>query len=273
MIIIGWKDFRTSIKECDLKSVDYIISIDETGTPTLKNLSPDSPNHQRWFTISGCILKLTELNANADKVTQFKDKYWKNGIYNDHRVYLHSRDIRRRQGPFRMGPEIHSEFIEDLNLMIKDLDFSICSASIDKYAHFNQYVYPQPVYQLALLFLLERIAIFLNKTSSNAVILLECRGWKEDNELLSQVVNILQTGTSYHRPSDMKCIAGVYFEHKLTSEKLKSYWPFELADIISYRINRYSISKQKNDTFTVLEPKIIGYPSHIYGRGIKIFPS
>lgn len=268
---MNWKDTRTSIDNFDLNSVDYLISIDETGTPTLKNINNNNPDYLNWFTISGCIFKLSDTHNVAKQVTEFKEKYWPNGNYRSHRVYLHSRDIRRRQGPFKLK-EKYPAFRQDLDSLISSAPFNICSATINKLDHFNQYIHPFPVYQLALEFMIERIVMFLEKNNSTGVILLECRGWREDNELLQQMVSLLEIGNNYFSSTDMDCIKGVYFEKKLTNDHKKSYWSFEIADIVSYRINKYMISKVENESISILKRKILGYPNNLDGHGFKLFP-
>ncbi|MCT3223594.1 DUF3800 domain-containing protein [Lactiplantibacillus plantarum] len=269
---MDWTKTRSHIKSSNLENVDYLISIDETGIPSLKNINSSSPDHLRWFTISGCIFDKNDINNIAGAVTELKNKYWENGFYHNHRIYLHSRDIRRHQGPFHLEKSIYMNFRKDLDSTIQQSPLRICSATINKLDHINQYLYPEPVYQLALEFMLERITIFLSKNNSTGIIMLECRGWREDNELLGQLVNLLNSGTRYMKPGDFSCIQGVYFEHKLTHNGEKSYWPFELSDIICYRINHYITTGIESDNFHIIKKKIMGYPNHIHGRGIKTFP-
>ncbi|MCT3566529.1 hypothetical protein LBR_09835 [Levilactobacillus brevis] len=267
-----WKDTRSHISNFIINSVDYVISIDETGIPSLKNVNAESPDYLRWFTITGCIFKKDDINNIADSIISLKRKHWSDASYHNHRVYLHSRDIRRRQGPFHLPKDEYSNFRKELNTVIGEMPVTLCSATIDKFDHITRYLYPRPVYQLALSFMIERITMFLSQMNATGVIILECRGWREDNELLTQIVNVLNTGTSFISAIDLKRIKGVYFERKLTQNGLKSYWPFEISDIICYRINKYAITGVESDNFLTIKKNIMGYPNHIIGRGIKKFP-
>lgn len=269
---MDWTKTPSHVQNSALEKVDYLISIDETGIPSLKNIENNSPDHVRWFTISGCIFNKDDINGVADSIIALKNKYWSEGLYHNHRIYLHSRDIRRHYGPFHLENSTYVKFRHDLDLTIQESPMYICSATINKLEYIHQYLYPLPAYQLALGFMLERIAMFLAKKKSSAIIMLECRGWREDNELLGQMVSLLHSGTRYMKPSDLECIKGVYFEHKLTKDGGKSYWPFELSDIICYRINHFITTGIESDNFSVIKPKIMGYPNHIQGRGIKKFP-
>lgn len=267
-----WQICRTKLTNEAISDTDYLISIDETGTPTLKNLNESSPKQLRWFTISCCIFNKDCINDNAEKIMNLKNNFWQDGNYHGHRIYLHSRDIRRKQGPFNLDNTLYSKFINELGNCISDIDFTVCSASIDKWAHVKQYSHPAPVYDLALKFMLERIVMFLSHKSSTGILLLECRGWKEDNELLSQIVAYLKNGTGYFSSEKLKCIKGIYFEKKRTKDQNKSYWPFELSDIAAHNLNEYAETNEKTKIFSLIEPKIIGYPNKIDGRGIKKFP-
>lgn len=42
-----WKDTRSHISNFIINSLDYVISIDETGIPSLKNVNAESPDYLR----------------------------------------------------------------------------------------------------------------------------------------------------------------------------------------------------------------------------------
>ena len=183
---MDWTKAPSHVQNSDLEKVDYLISIDETGIPSLKNIENNSPDHVRWFTISGCIFNKDDINGVADSIIALKNKYWSEGLYHNHRIYLHSRDIRRHYGPFHLENSTYVKFRHDLDLTIQESPMYICSAT--------------------------------------------------------------------------------------TEDGGKSYWPFELSDIICYRINHFITTGIESDNFSVIKPKIMGYPNHIQGRGIKKFP-
>jgi len=53
-----WKLSPTPLSNKVLKEVDNIIAIDETGTPTLKNIDNNTPVSKTWFGITGIIIDL-----------------------------------------------------------------------------------------------------------------------------------------------------------------------------------------------------------------------
>lgn len=155
---------------------------------------------------------------------------------------------------------------------MSDVPLEIANSTIDKLKHKDKYSFPRPVYDLSIVFLLERLTYRLNWLNVNGVILLESRGNKEDSKLLQQIVHILNFGNDYKKTSDFNCIKGVYFNKKWTYTHQKSYWPLELADVLSYSIHKYNISGIKSKELLLIENKIIGYPQY-KGKGNKVFPN
>lgn len=267
----AWKIAPTSIENCDLTGIDYIISMDETGTPSLKNIVLDPVSCRHWFTLTGSIIETANINAMSEKVMNLKNKYWSNGNFSNHRVVFHSRNIRKKEGPFNPKVINYSGFKQQLNELINNLPLLISAASINKYDHYKKYLYPDPVYQLAISFILERLTFRFNWLGESGVIFLESRGEKEDTELLQQIVHILDFGNRQVDAKNFKCIKGIYFNTKWAEGKKKSYWPLELADIISYRIHRHVVFKDNELDFSTISPKLVHYPSY-EGYGLKIFP-
>lgn len=263
----------SEINQCDLSTIDFIISIDETGTPTLKNVNAATPNSKAWFCLTGILIDKGIINESAKKITLLKEKYWIDGIYNSKRVVFHSRDIRKRVGPFNPKIIDYNSFRNDLDEFITDIPVEIVSSLINKKMHVQKYYHPRPTYSLALEFLLERICFKLNWRNSTGVIFLESRGRREDAELLQKINLLLKHGNKFQPPKFFSCIEGVYFNRKRTQNGVKSYWPLEIADMISYRIfhEKTLSSSDNSQRFNDIEHKLMYYPDY-NNKGIKIFP-
>lgn len=270
---MSWKDKPTSIDKCDLSDIQYVIAMDETGTPTLKNISDITPLTRSLFTLTGLIIETQTINPLAHDILQIKNKYWENGMYNNNRVIFHSRDIRKKQGPYNPRAIDYFKFRDDLNSFLTAAPVNVCAACIDKPAHKRRYhSYSNPVYQLSLGFILERLTYRLRWINESCVIFLESRGHKEDTALLSEITQILENGSRYVSSSAFGCIKGIYFNKKLNEQKNKSYWPLELADIVSYRIHCAVRSKNfKSTDFLAIRQKLLDYPQ-FKGHGLKVFP-
>ena len=58
---------------------------------------------------------------------------------------------------------------------------------------------------------------------------------------------------------------------KRTSNRLKSYWPLELSDMISYRIYSTKTQNKGLKDFDSIEKLFIDYPNY-QNKGLKFFP-
>ena len=261
------------IDQYDISSVDYVIAIDETGTPTLKNITSTTPDHKAWFGVTGILIDKSIINESAKKITLLKEKYWSNGMFNSRRVVFHSRDIRKKTGAFNPKVIDYASFRDDLDNLISEIPIEIASSLINKKLHVQKYLNPFPTYSLALEFLLERICFKLEWLNSTGIILLESRGRREDFELFQQINYLLNNGNNFKNSDFFSRIKGIGFNKKRTSKGNKSYWPLEIADIISYRIfNEKNFNSSNNsDRFKAIEHKLINYP-YYENEGIKIFP-
>lgn len=267
----NWKLVPTPLNNKVLAATDNLIAIDETGTPTLKGINNNTPTSKIWFGITGIIIDKTKINSIAKDVMVLKEKYWQNGIYNEQRVVFHSRNIRKREGAFNPKLINYNEFRNDLNKMLPSLPIQIVATLINKKEHVQKYLYPYPVYSLSLEFLIERASYRLNRLGENAILLLESRGQREDCALLKQINSILENGSSYVSSNNFKCIKGIYFAKKRTSNRLKSYWPLEISDLISYRIYHAQTQNKGLESFNLIEKLFIDYPNY-QNKGLKFFP-
>lgn len=241
-------------------NIHNIIAIDETGTPTLKNVSRNE--NLKWFAETGIIIEKGHINSFSEDILKIKEKYWKNGMFNGKKVVFHFRDIRKKVGPFNPKVINYEQFIYDLAELIVSLPFQFSSAVINKVDHCRRYKTPFPVYELSTKFLFERLTYRMRMLNENCVIMFESRGNREDQELLNYVIDLIKKGNEYEL--NFNNILGVYFNKKRTENDTKSYWPLEIADIVSYYVY-----ESKNSDRNLMLNKIID--KKIY-KGIKIFP-
>lgn len=265
------------------QNCDYVMGIDENGTPDLKHAinlvrkGKEVDIHNRYFTATGVILHKEEFIKFKDRIISLKHDYWENAecLYNNEvrRVCFHSKEIRKQLYPFDPNTIDYKSFISDLTDMIRRTNMTIITSTIDKQEHVKQYQTPEETYNLCMTFVVERFAYFLNKRGKTGFIVLESRGKKEDQRLLNHIVNILENGTYFCHPITFKCIKGVYFNPKWSAlnESKKTFVLLELADLVSYPIYRkYALGIEKED-YKILEHKLDGYPD-FYGKGLKLFP-
>ncbi|MEB8400561.1 DUF3800 domain-containing protein [Enterococcus casseliflavus] len=247
------------------EEIDCIFAIDESGTPDL--------NHKRniWFSIIGVYIQLEHFKVIEEDIMTIKNSYWRDGMYQRKRVVFHSRDIRKRQGPFNPKCIAYDNFISDIETLLSDVPVRIYSSHIHKINHRLQYVNPYPVYDLALEYMVERFCIELNRERKEGVLVLESRGIQEDRLVLDKLIDFLQNGNSYTKSNRLRRIKGIYFNKKRTKDSSKSYWSLELADLYAHSIHTYVEKEHEDRFFSYFKDKIVGYPNYD-GKGIKKFP-
>ncbi len=253
-----------------LKKSDYTIAVDETGTASPPKNSKDF-NHQ-WFSLTTLFFLNSNLGHGKNLFSELQKKYWPRE-FNGHPVVLHSRDIRKRIGPFNPKVIDYSQFLEDLNDSLKRSEFRISSVSLDKIAQLRQYSIVFNPYQWCTMTTIERIVMFLENSHARGRVIFESRGDHEDQFLLNYINSLFEKGTKYMAASRIRHrIVGVYFERKVASDSKRMMWPLQISDIISYRIHHFVKSEEFTDEINTIWDKMYGYPDHVFGRGLKIFP-
>ncbi len=269
--------------------IKALIAIDESGTPDVNGLKKNPEMYLNnpsgdHFTLAACAIKSCDFEETRDLVLSIKYKYWKDGMFNYirkskepefKRVCFHTREINRRLGPFNLPPDIYSEFIDDLTLLMSSAKFTCFSTNIhkSKYLRLCYNEIPEDPYEAAMFLLLERIAYYLKRIGPGYLIL-ESRGKKEDKKLLNLILNILSNGTHYNCSADFDNIKGIFFNPKWCGID-KSHWQLELADLLAYPLHRYYVNPSVNKyckDFQVLEPKLFSVNGKVKGWGLKSLP-
>jgi len=186
--------------------------VDEVGNNDLG--SSDNPLH-RFLSLTGIILELDYVkNTLFPQMENLKSKYF--GSHPDEPIILHRKEIMNAKYPFEClrDPQIRTEFDKELlNLMAK-WEYTVITACIDKKKHKEKYkTWRYDPYHYCLSVLLERFALFLERTAGIGDVMAESRGGKEDRRLKDSFCRLWQNGTNY--------IESERFQNLLTSKQLK----------------------------------------------------
>jgi len=236
----------------------YYLFIDETGDHSLSNIDQNFP----IFMIGGVLISEKEYKVFQEKINDFKKIF-----FNTREVILHSRDIRKINPPFQIlfDLEIKKKFYDRLDKIISDTNFIINPVAILKENHIKKYgkVAGNP-YTISLNFIIERTVFDCNELEdcSEAEMVIEKRGKKEDGELLEVYQKIRTRGTGYISPER---IAGLFskidFKNKMDNDE-----GLQLSDLVSYPIAKKMLyPKNINPAYDILKSKI-------RTNGWKIFP-
>lgn len=283
---MSWKERPVSIEDWD-ESIDTVMAIDENGTTDLKGIRKKIFDHifqpskiddsDNIFTITGVVLERQYFPIFKDAINSVKFAHWDDGIFKykkgPKRVVFHSREIRKREGPFNPKIIDYNKFITDLSGFIESTPFVVYSSSIDKVEHILKYSNPYHVYNLCLEFIIERYCRYLRRFSKTGILLLESRGKKEDAQILKFLVEFLEKGNRYWSSDDLSRIKGVYFNPKwsIAHQSQASYILLELSDLVSYPIHKYVKTGTQDKSFDIIVKKMSNYPL-VKGYGLKIFP-
>jgi hypothetical protein len=244
----------------------YKFFLDETGDHGLSYIDQNFP----LFLLCGCLFPEDSLLVMEQQVNDFKMKYFKTTS-----VILHSREIRKCEGPFQILFDIglKSQFYEELNNIISNADFRIIGSGIHKEKHIKQYgKEAKDPYSLSLSFIIERLIFCLGTLDSKATvdISVEVRGKKEDTMLLSHFNSILDRGTYY--------VSRERLREKVQSfgfnNKRDNIIGLQIADLSAYPLARHVLNPEvPYIPFNMIEKKIYCNNKGKYkGWGLKLFP-
>ena len=135
---------------------DYIVYLDESGDHSLDVIDPQYP----IFVLSACVFRKSDYSASI--VPSFLDIKFR--FFGHDMVVLHSRDIRKAQGPFSIlqNAQVRGDFLTTINTVVASAPFTLVTAIIDKRRLTRQYVQPDNPYEIALTFCIERVFRDLN---------------------------------------------------------------------------------------------------------------
>ena len=241
---------------------DYIVYLDESGDHSLDVIDRQYP----IFVLSACVFRKADYSAVV--VPSFLNLKFR--FFGHDMVVLHSRDIRKAQGPFAIlqNAQVRQDFLAAINTAVANAPFTLVTAIIDKRRLTRQSDRSDNPYEIALTFCMERVFNHLRSLQQHQAstpLIVECRGKKEDADLELSFRRTAQ-GANAHGLS-------LLFEIVFADKKTNSTG-LQLADLVSHPIGRQHLNPaQPNQAYGVVEPKFLRGPSgSIDGWGRKVLP-
>lgn len=246
--------------------MSHFLFLDETGDHGLSFVDKNFP----LFLLCGCVIEKGCLDEIEARVNSFKQKY-----FGTTHVVLHSRDIRKCEGAFQIlfDLQIKERFYRDLNLILDQSDYCLIGSAIQKEKHIQKYGKgAKDPYSLSLSFIIERLIFYLDNLPEKTIvqIIVEQRGKKEDQMLLSHFNSIMDRGTYYIAAERLRQkIAGFGFHNKHDNVA-----GLQIADLCAYPLARHLLHpKEPYVPFTIVSRKIYHNRKGEYlGWGLKMFP-
>ncbi len=231
---------------------DYIVFVDESGSPTLRPLDPDYP----IFVLVFCIVEKT---AYAERLQPAMKKL-KFEFFGHDMVALHAHDIRKPKGEFGFLTDavLRARFLARLDELVSAAEIDLVVHIIDKPKLIARYAKPFDPYNIALRMCLEQLALFLREkgqTGRLTHIIAESRGRKEDQQLELEFRRIIDPNHNWGIADKFR-VNETPFDLRFVEKKINSAG-LQLADLTGQPIGRnYIKPDQPNHAFDVLRPKV-----------------
>jgi hypothetical protein len=240
----------------------FIAFFDECGDHSLTKIDKDFP----LFLLSTIIV---ERQAYAQTIipalASFKLRYFAHEGIN-----LHSREIRKADGPFSIlqNAAVRQRFLGDLSALMTQLPFTLFITAVHKTTYAQRYgATAKNPYDVALEYSFERILHFLEEQNENQLpVIAEARGLQEDNALRAGFHRLMTQGTFYNKAERFqKLVCPISFRRK--QDNIAG---IQVADLCAHPTARHLLHPDiTNQAFEVVKP-------HIYqsGRinGLKVHP-
>jgi len=221
----------------------YRLYIDEVGNPDFG--SSINPNH-RYLSLTGIILELDYVATTVfPAVEALKRDYF--GSHPDEPIILHRKELVNKRAPFAnlRNPEIEQAFNESLFDLLKSLDYTVITVTIDKLEYNQRYqAWRFDPYHHCLTIMVEKYVSWLQSKSEVGSVMAESRGGKEDRLLKEAFERLCITGTAF--------IEAATFSKHLTSGQLKvkpngsNIAGLQLADPIAHPSFRIALARKES---------------------------
>lgn len=251
---------------------EYLVFVDESGSPTMGNIDPQYP----LFVLAFFIVRKSDSVGHITPALQhFKFRH-----FGHDQVILHEREIRKDSGPFSFlkTPALKAAFLDELTDIIIDSPFWLTCVIVDKHKHKARYAYPDNPYHLGLEYGLERVRGFLQQQGEwkapmgggeecddpTVHVIVEKRGKNEDDSLELEFRRICN-GANYKNEK-------LNFEIVFADKKSNAA-ALQLADLMARPIGMSVLRPdQPNRAYEALKSKLLSRNGRIDGWGRKCFP-
>ncbi len=231
---------------------DYIVFVDESGSPTLKPIDPDYP----IFVLVFCVVQKL---AYADKIQPLMKKL-KFDFFGHDMVALHAHEIRKPKGEFSflIDAALRQRFTARIDEIVGACEIDLIVHIIDKKRLTAKYANPFDPYHIALRMCLEQLSSFLRERDQGGRlthVIAESRGRAEDRRLEAEFRRILDPNCNWGM-ADRFRVQDTPFDLRFVEKKINSAG-LQLADLMGQPIGRnYLKPDQPNHAFEIIRTKV-----------------
>lgn len=219
----------------------YRLYLDESGDHVYREVK-DIPH--RFLCLLGSWFRNPDYLEFHKSIEKLKSQHF--GHHPDDPVVLHREDIINRRKAFKIlrDDDLREQFDGDLLEVISKARFTVVAVVIDKLAlrtaYGEQAAHP---YHLAMGFMLQRYAGYLNHINRVGDVMAEARGGVEDRLFSESYTRIYERGTWMTEAS--------FFRGALTSRQLKlkqksaNISGLQLADVLCHPVKQYVLQQYR----------------------------
>jgi len=246
-----------------------IIFLDESGDHSLDKIDKSYP----MFVLAGCIFDFDYYYKTVDpKVNELKIKH-----FGRDNIILRSYNIRKQKGDFvcLVDKRMRENFYNDLDTLVKSLNFKIIAAAINKTNLKNQYNEPDNPYNLCFQFILERSVMFLGRSGDKLMFKIESRETHNDRKL-AEVYERFRT-KDHFKPDGQVLFKKDEIQSKFLdlsfNQKIQNIVGHQIADLVAYPIGVSILDKKReNKAFEIIKTKFHSKNGEYLNYGLKVFP-
>ena len=240
-----------------------VMFLDESGDHSLNKIDSSYP----MFVLAGCIFDLDYYSKIAEpKINALKIKYLGNSS-----VILRSYDIRKQKGSFSylVDKRKREVFYNELDILVKSLDFKIIATAVRKDKLKNRYSNPGNPYNICLQFILERSIMFLGKSNNTMLFRIESRETHNDRKLAEVYEKFRSSDHSFFKKEEIQS----KFSDLSFNQKNQNIAGHQIADLVAYPIGVSVLdSKRENKAFEIIKTKFHNKKGDYMNYGLKTFP-
>jgi hypothetical protein len=257
-----------TIRAALMRAPTHILGMDETGDHVMQYAGRPQPAPADIFLLCACLFEVKAYTDFAERLKALKQHYLGRTD-----LSLVSSQIRRREGVFSFlsGEDRRCQFQEAIAAMIRETDFLIFAAAIDKNRLWSRYKdNAYSPYDLSLAFIMKRVATHLSGAGARVRTIAECRGPRPDNDLRLEFARLLRMGTRWVSAERMQDC----FAFPLMCRPKKDNVPaLQMADLVAYPLaHRLRFPDARRKDFVLLEGKLHRAGKRTWGAGLKVFP-
>lgn len=243
-----------------------VLFLDESGDHSLDKIDPQYP----VFVLGGCIV---DLDYHDGHMTSELKKY-KNDIFGRDNFILHTADIARRKGVFKIltDKSTREHFYLKTNNLMESLNYTIVACGIKKDEHLRKYgLAAMDPYMLSLKILVERFILEIKTRSGvkKGIIIAEARDETLNNQLRLSWMDLRTGGTEYVSATEVRR----HISELHIRDKSLNIAGLQIADLIVSPIGRHILGKKAKTDWDIIKEKFRrGRDGRYKGFGLVVLP-